>query len=153
MANRKITQYTNLGGAQTPTMLMEVVDPALGSVDAANKKSTLNDLFADLALNTTDKGIAMTGVATASAPAVSAVGKAKFYFNTTLNKLRLSREGAAYQEVLCGSPAFPLSVSNATGQLTISGALAPLTAGGTTIGTTALPFASMYLGNAATNIQ
>lgn len=147
MPDLKISQFTNRGTAQVPT---DVVPLVVGSA-APNYKITLNDLFADLARNTTDKGIALTGVATGSAPAVSAVGQAKFYFNTTLNKLLLSREGAAYQEVLCGSPAFPLAVSNATGQLTISGPLAPLTAGSTTVGTSALPFSSLYLGNAATN--
>jgi hypothetical protein len=120
MANRKISQFADLAGAQTPTMEIPVRDPAAGSTDAGNRKSTLNDLFADLALNTTDKGVSMTGVATASAPAVSAASKVKFYYDTTLNKWMLSRNGAAYQELLSGSPSFPLSVSNSTGQITSS---------------------------------
>ena len=100
MANRKITQFTALAsGAQTPTMLFPIVDPSLGATDAANKKVTLNNLFADLGLNTTDKGIAQTGVATGSAPAVSAANQMKWYFNTTDSTFKLSRNTGPYGTV------------------------------------------------------
>lgn len=102
MANRKITQYSDLAGAQTSTMVMQIVNPAAGATDAGNRKSTLNDLFADLAQNTTDKGTSWTGVATASAPAVSAAGKAKIYYDTTLTSLMISVAGGAYSPISTG---------------------------------------------------
>lgn len=120
MANRKITQFTDLAGAQTPTMVMPVVNPAAGSTDAGNRKSTLNDLFADPTINVTDKGISFTGLATGSAPAVSAAGKCKLYFDTTLNKFMLSRSGAAYQQVITGTPTYPLSFDDVGGQIRLT---------------------------------
>ena len=113
MANRKITQFAALAsGAQAPTMVLPIVDPSLGSTAAANKKVTLNNLFADLGLNTTDKGIAQTGVDTASAPAASAAGQMKWYYNTTDSTFKLSKSTGSYQTIQSN---FAGSVSPAAG--------------------------------------
>ena len=99
MANRKISQFSNLAGAHTPTMTIPVVNPAAGSTAAGNRKTTINDLFADLGLNTTDKGVSMTGVATASAPAVSAAGKSKTYFDQTISAQMMSFNEAPWRQI------------------------------------------------------
>lgn len=110
MANRKITQFTALtAGTQTPTMVLPIVDPTLGNTAAANKKVTLNNLFFDLGLNTTDKGIAQTGVATVSAPSVSTALQMKWYYDTTLQTPMISLAGGAYQDWLSTAISIPTS--------------------------------------------
>lgn len=99
MPNLKISQFTNLAGLQVPTDVIPVV---VGSA-APNYKTTINDLFADLGQNVTSRGIALTGVATGSAPSVSAASKGKFYYDTTLNELMLSKNTGAYSPISSGS--------------------------------------------------
>ena len=67
MANREISQFASLAaGSQSPTMILPIVDTSLGHVAAANKQVTLNALFFDLGLNTSDGAVSMTGLLAAA---------------------------------------------------------------------------------------
>ena len=147
MSNRKISQFQNLAGAQTPTMTIPVVNPAAGSTSAGNRKTTLNDLFADLAINTSDRGVSMTGVATVSAPSLSSAGKAKFYYDITLNQQMVSTNGSAYFASInqTAQNAVNLSANSTTINL-IGGGLYTVAAAQAGASTTAKLDAAMALG-------
>jgi len=62
MANLKISQFTNLAGAQTPTSIV----PVVVNNSAPNYFSTLNDLFTDLSLNTSSGQIKISNATLSS---------------------------------------------------------------------------------------
>lgn len=97
MANRKITQFTDAAGTQTSTWVMPIVNPALGAVDAANLKTSLNDLFKDLGQNTSDGATGMTGLL--AAPSASAAGKLKWYYNNSTKQWLASIDAGSYYSV------------------------------------------------------
>ena len=144
MPNLKISQFTNLASGSQGTSL---VIP-LAQTDTANFKMTLDALFSDIAYNTADRGIGMIGVATASAPSVSAAGKSKTYYDTTLSKQMLSRSGGAYQQVITGSPSYPLTFTDATGLLKLSSASTTTPTGFTIDNSTGSRSIQLSLGNA-----
>lgn len=105
MASGNITVQTNLAGTQSPSDLVYVGKSPFGPTD--DRKSTLNDLFSIITKNITDKALRFQGVATASAPAVSAAGAGSIYFNSDQNLFLASQNGAAYIPLIAqpGTPA------------------------------------------------
>jgi hypothetical protein len=80
MASEKITAMPDLAGGQVPTDLVTAVD--LSALPASqNVKSTLNDLFATITKNITDRAVRFQAPGTA--PAVSAASQGSIYHNGT----------------------------------------------------------------------
>ena len=78
MASEKISAMPALGGNQVPTDLVPLVDLSAAPANQ-NVKSTLNDLFAFLTKNVTDRAVRFD--APGSTPALSAAGAGAIYFN------------------------------------------------------------------------
>ena len=98
MANREISQFASLAaGSQSPTMILPIVDTSLGHVAAANKQVTLNALFFDLGLNTSDGAVSMTGLL--AAPSASSAGKLKWYYNNSTKQWLASIDTGSYYSV------------------------------------------------------
>lgn len=94
MASEKITAMPDLAGAQVPTDLMTAVD--LSAVPASqNVKSTLNDLFATITKNITDRAVRFQAPGTA--PAVSAASEGSIYHNGSA--FLASSNAGAYEQV------------------------------------------------------
>lgn len=94
MASEKITAMPDLAGGQVPTDLVTVVD--LSAVPASqNVKSTLNDLFATITKNITDRAVRFQAPGTA--PTVSAASQGSIYHNGTT--FLASSNGGAYEQV------------------------------------------------------
>lgn len=91
MASQKLSALTALGTAFASNDLLYVDDISAGA--AGSKSVTLADIFTTLEQTTSDGALIIGGVA---APAVSAAGKAKVYFDSTSNVLNLSQNGAAF---------------------------------------------------------
>lgn len=98
MASEKLSALASLAGGQVPTDLAYVVDVSAGV--AGSKKSTLDDLFAEITKNITDGALRFAGFA---APAVSAASKGAVYFSTADNTFKGSRNAGAYENLLFGS--------------------------------------------------
>ena len=95
MASEKITAMPDLAGGQIPTDLVPLVD--LSAVPASqNVKSTLNDLFAVVTKNITDRAIRFQ--APGSAPAVSGASQGGIYFDGT--DFKVSENGGAWTNVV-----------------------------------------------------
>lgn len=97
MASEKLSSLTSLAGGQVPTDLAYVVDVSAGV--NGSKKSTLNDLFAEVTKNIIDGALRFGGF---SAPALSGAGKGSIYFDSTSNTFKVSENGAAYQNLVGG---------------------------------------------------
>ena len=102
MPNVKITAMPSLGGNQVPTDLVTAVDLSAAPVNQ-NVKSTLNDLFATITKNITDRAIRFQ--APGSAPAVAAANQGALYHNGT--GFLASSNGGAYE------PLYTLSAQSA----------------------------------------
>lgn len=102
MPNLKITAMPSLGGNQVPTDLVTAVDLSEAPVNQ-NVKSTLNDLFAVITKNITDRAIRFQ--APGSAPAVSSANQGALYHNGTA--FLASSNGGAYE------PLYTLSAQSA----------------------------------------
>ena len=94
MASEKITAMPDLAGGQVPTDLVTAVD--LSAPPASqNVKSTLNDLFATITKNITDRALRFQAPGTA--PTVSAASQGSIYHNGTT--FLASSNGGAYEQV------------------------------------------------------
>lgn len=94
MASEKITAMPDLAGGQVPTDLVTAVD--LSAPPASqNVKSTLNDLFATITKNITDRAVRFQAPGTA--PTVSAATQGSIYHNGTT--FLASSNGGAYEQV------------------------------------------------------
>lgn len=94
MASEKITAMPDLAGGQVPTDLVTAVD--LSAVPASqNVKSTLNDLFATITKNITDRAVRFQAPGTA--PTVSAASQGSIYHNGTA--FLASSNAGAYEQV------------------------------------------------------
>lgn len=98
MASEKLSALSSLAGGQVPTDLAYVVDVSAGT--AGSKKSTLDDLFAEITKNITDGALRFAGFA---APAVSAASKGALYFSLADNTFKGSRNTGAYENLIFGS--------------------------------------------------
>lgn len=98
MANVKFTALPNWGGAQVSTDLMVGVDLSQPVADQ-NVKTTLNDLFAFITKNITDKTIRGTA---ASSPAVSGASQFALAFDGT--RLQVSYNTGSYKSLIEGVP-------------------------------------------------
>lgn len=99
MASKKITAMPNLAGAQVPTDLTTLVDLSVAPA-VQNVKSTLNDLFAYLTKNITDKAVRFQG---AAAPAVSGANEGSIYYDLADNQFKVSQNGGAYANLISGT--------------------------------------------------
>src|SRR3990172_6352242 len=106
MPSKKITAMPNLAGGQVSTDLATLVDLSV-AVASQNTKSTLDDLFSIITKNITDQALRWGGVATASAPAVSAANAGAIYFNSDSDIFLASQNGAAYIPLIA-QPGTPL---------------------------------------------
>lgn len=95
MSSANITALTNYGGAQSPNDLMYIGRSPFSTTD--DRKTTLNDLFAEYSKNTTDGSFRMAGVI---APALSAAGKGSIYFSSASNIFLASENGGAYRALI-----------------------------------------------------
>ena len=102
MPNKKITAMPSLAGNQVPTDLVTAVDLSAAPVNQ-NVKSTLNDLFAVITKNITDRAIRFQ--APGSAPAVAAASQGALYHDGTA--FLASSNGGAYE------PLYTLSAQSA----------------------------------------
>jgi len=102
MPNKKITAMPSLGGNQVPTDLVTAVDLSAAPVNQ-NVKSTLNDLFATITKNITDRAIRFQ--APGSAPAVAAASQGALYHDGTA--FLASSNGGAFE------PLYTLSAQSA----------------------------------------
>ena len=94
MASEKITAMPDLAGGQVPSDLVTAVD--LSAIPASqNVKSTLNDLFATITKNITDRALRFQAPGTA--PTVSAANQGSIYHNGTT--FLASSNGGAYEQV------------------------------------------------------
>ena len=94
MPNKKITAMPSLAGNQVPTDLVTAVDLSAAPVNQ-NVKSTLNDLFAVITKNITDRAIRFQ--APGSAPAVAAANQGALYHDGTA--FLASSNGGAYEQL------------------------------------------------------
>jgi len=94
MPNLKITAMPSLAGNQVPTDLVTAVDLSAAPANQ-NVKSTLNDLFAVITKNITDRAIRFQ--APGSAPAVSSANQGALYHNGTA--FLASSNGGVYEPV------------------------------------------------------
>jgi hypothetical protein len=94
MPNKKISAMPSLAGNQVPTDLVTAVDLSAAPVNQ-NVKSTLNDLFAVITKNITDRAIRFQ--APGSAPAVSSASQGALYHNGTA--FLASSNGGAYEQL------------------------------------------------------
>lgn len=128
MASEKLSNLVDLAGAQVPTDLAYVVDISAGA--AGSKRSTLNDLFAEITKNVTDLSIQFADNAATST--VSGANKGKLAYDQTaasaVGSFRVSENGAIYQNLIKG----PLSGGNLTANLF------PFAQNGASVGNTAL---------------
>ena len=91
MASEKISAMPSLGGNQVPSDLVPLVD--LSAIPAnQNVRSSLNDLFATVTKNITDRAVRFD--APGSTPALSAAGAGALYFDGT--KFQVSENTAAW---------------------------------------------------------
>jgi hypothetical protein len=84
---------------------------------AGTTGATLNPLLTRLAVDQ-DGRIEWTGITTANAPAVSAASNGAIFFDSTLNKFRVSQNGAAYAD-LVGGGGGTIGGSIASGQVAV----------------------------------
>lgn len=102
MAN--ITTLTNYGGNQAPADLAYIARSPFGATD--DRKSTLDDLFAEITKNISDVSLQFgDGIAAA----VSAVGKGKIRYNNTTKTFQASVDGGAYSDLSSGAANTALS--------------------------------------------
>lgn len=94
MASEKITAMPDLAGGQIPTDLMTAVDLS-AAPGSQNVKSTLNDIFATITKNITDRAVRFQAPGTA--PTVSAASQGSIYHNGTT--FLASSNGGAYEQV------------------------------------------------------
>lgn len=94
MPNKKITAMPSLAGNQVPTDLVTAVDLSAAPINQ-NVKSTLNDLFAVITKNITDRAIRFQ--APGSAPAVAAASQGALYHDGTV--FLASSNGGAYEQL------------------------------------------------------
>lgn len=95
MSSANITALTNYAGGQQPADLVYIARSPFAPTD--DRKSTLNDLFAEISKNITDGAVSFGGF---PEPALSAAGKGKIYFDDTDNIFRASEDGGAYKPLI-----------------------------------------------------
>lgn len=122
---RKFSAFTN-NPSRVPTDTLVGLDIS-AAANAQNSYWSLNTLFSEITGNITDGAVRFGGFA---APAVSAAGKAAFYFDSTSNTLKLSENAGAYADVRSGTVTVP---QGGTGRTTLT-AYALLAGGTTTTG-------------------
>ena len=122
---RKFSAFTN-NPSRVPLDTLVGLDISAAAA-AQNSYWSLNTLFSEITGNVTDGAIRFGGFA---APAVSAAGKAAFYFDSTSNTLKLSQNAGAYADVRSGTVTVP---QGGTGLTTLT-AYALMAAGTTTTG-------------------
>lgn len=105
MPNKKITAMPSLAGNQVPTDLVTAVDLSAAPVNQ-NVKSTLNDIFAVITKNITDRAIRFQ--APGSAPAVAAANQGALYHDGTA--FLASSNGGAFEPLLSLSPQISTTV-------------------------------------------
>ena len=95
MASEKITAMPDLAGGQIPTDVLPLVDLSALPPNQ-NVKSSLNDLFAVVTKNITDRAVRFQ--APGSAPTVSVAGQGGLYFDGA--DFRVSENGAAWASLV-----------------------------------------------------
>ena len=94
----KLVNLPDLAGAQAPGDPIYLVDLSAGT--NRDRKSSLNDLFAEITKNITDLTVQFGDGVSGT---VSAAGKGKIRYNNTASSFQVSENGAAYQNLLKGS--------------------------------------------------
>ncbi|MCI0348412.1 MAG: hypothetical protein L0Z53_03215, partial [Acidobacteriales bacterium] len=127
MASEKLSNLVDLAGGQVPLDLTYVVDVSAGL--AGSKKSTLNDLLAEITKNITDLTVQFGDGA---AGTVSAASKGKLRYDqsavSAAGSFQVSENGAAYQNLIKGPASAGVLTAN----------LLPFATAGDVVGDTAL---------------
>lgn len=94
----KLVNLPDLAGGQAPGDPIYLVDLSAGT--NRDRKSSLNDIFAEVTKNITDLTVQFGNGVTGT---VSAAGKGKLRYNDTAKSFQVSEDGGAYQNLLKGA--------------------------------------------------
>ena len=94
----KLVNLPDLAGGQAPGDPIYLVDLSAGT--NRDRKSSLNDVFAEITKNITDLTVQFGNGVTGT---VSAAGKGKLRYNDTAKSFQVSEDGGAYQNLLKGA--------------------------------------------------
>src|SRR5262245_33451976 len=95
----RLMVLTDLAGAQAPGDWMYILDASVGTTPgvASDRRTNLNDLFAEITKNITDLSVQFGN---GSAATVSAASKGKLRYNSTTQTFQVSQNGAAYVNLI-----------------------------------------------------